>query len=128
DGMVGDPLPSDASAALTPTLDRKRVASQSKGGVFVDTAPRRAQRSQDLPLFEPPQPRLRSGASAEGGGIAVTLEGIDEPASLRWESDGVVEGEGMEVCWFPESESDQLRVAVRTQGGVAIVTLRARYT
>jgi hypothetical protein len=46
--------------------------------------------------------------------------------STRWEADGEVSGEGREVMWRPASRSDQLRLAVRTDDGVAVVSLRAR--
>jgi hypothetical protein len=37
-----------------------------------------------------------------------------------------VEGSGPEVLWAPADADDQIRVAVRTRGGVAIAALRAR--
>ena len=80
-------------------------------------------RSMDLPLFDPP--RVRLDARVAGDAVEVRLEGAPESASLRWQSEGRVEGEGRSVRWVPESESDQLRVAVRTRGGVAVTSVRA---
>ena len=46
------------------------------------------------------------------------------PMTLRWESEGRIEGSGPEVTWHPDSEEDQIRVAVRTPGGVSIAAMR----
>jgi hypothetical protein len=59
--------------------------------------------------------------------VRVRLCGEEQNMSLRWESNGEVEGEGREVTWRPASRDDQLRVAVRTPGGVAVTSLRARH-
>ena len=56
---------------------------------------------------------------------AVARSGFAAPRT-RWEADGDVDGEGREVTWRPASASDQLRLAVRSAGGVAVVALRAR--
>jgi anaerobic magnesium-protoporphyrin IX monomethyl ester cyclase len=88
-----------------------------------DTSPRRTARSSDLPLFYPPAVSLQ--ACVEADGVRVHLECDACAAGLRWESDGRIEGEGRDVLWYPASDEDQIRVAVRTAGGVAISTLRA---
>ena len=47
--------------------------------------------------------------------------------SVRWEADGIVDGDGREVRWTPEDAGDSaLRAAVRSRGGIAVVSLRAR--
>jgi len=106
-----DPVPPDASEAAL-GLDR-----------FHDTSPRRAVRSNDLPLFHAPQVKLE--AARDGAQVAVTLRGLGRGMSTRWQSDGEIEGDGARVVWTPCSPDDQLRVAVRSKGGVAVVSLRA---
>ena len=55
------------------------------------------------------------------------IEKISGPAAVttRWQCEGRVEGEGREVLWVPESTSDHLTCAVRSDGGIAVVSLRA---
>jgi len=55
----------------------------------------------------------------------VHLLGGPERISLRWEGDGVIDGDGRDVRWTPSTPMDQIRVAVRSDGGVAIVALMA---
>ena len=90
---------------------------------FHDTSPKRAVRSADLPLYHPPQVKIE--AQREGEQLIVTLCGYRTGMTTRWESDGQVSGEGGQVRWTPGSEQDQLRVAVRSKGGIAVVSLRA---
>jgi len=78
-----------------------------------------------LPLWDPPGILLQS--RADGDAVRVRMCGGEKNMSLRWESNGQVEGEGREVTWRPASHDDQLRVAVRTRGGVAVTALRARH-
>jgi hypothetical protein len=92
---------------------------------WANTSPRRAVRTRDLPLWDPPGIRLQSRAN--GDAVRVRLCSEPQSMSLRWESTGDIEGEGREVTWRPASPDDQLRVAVRTEGGVAITALRARH-
>ncbi|MCZ7685872.1 MAG: hypothetical protein M5U28_46785 [Sandaracinaceae bacterium] len=80
-------------------------------------------RTTDLPLFDPPRPRLR--ARWAGDAIEVDLEGVPEHVSLRWVADGPILAMGTKVRWAPSSSADQLRVAVRSEGGVAITSIRA---
>jgi radical SAM superfamily enzyme YgiQ (UPF0313 family) len=114
DVQVSDPPPPDAG------LD-------AKGAMLIDhwrdTAPRRAVRSTDLPLFDPPAIALV--ARRDGERVVVTIEGGPEALTSRWQSEGRVEGAGREVVWTPCSPDDQIRVAVRSRGGVAVVALRA---
>jgi hypothetical protein len=78
----------------------------------------------DLPLFEPP--RVALVGKREGDEVKVTLSGVRGEVTTRWEADGDVIGKGTEITWRPRSESERLRVAVRSRGGVAVLTLRAK--
>jgi radical SAM superfamily enzyme YgiQ (UPF0313 family) len=111
DGASGPGVPAAAGHAL---IDQWR-----------DTTVRGASRSTDMPLHEPPSISLE--ARREGERVVVRLVGGEEPMSVRWEGalEGAVDQE-REVVWTPSSPSDQLRVAVRTRGGVAITSVRAR--
>ena len=129
-GFVVDPPPPDPMARLEEAEDdaafladgapkkRLRMIDQWR-----DSSPQRAIRTHDLPLDDPPAPELR--AEREGESIRVSIVGVSGAFSTRWESDGVRFGAGREILWTPTSEQDQLRVAVRSRGGVAVVTLRA---
>jgi len=108
-----DPLPADASAANDPLIDQWR-----------DTAPRRAARGADLPLSEPPVVRL--AARRSGQVVQVELAGGPQTISTRWEGDGRLDAEGRHARWRPRTDDDQVRVAVRSRHGVAVVALRAR--
>jgi len=88
-----------------------------------DTTPRAVERTDDLPLSSPPDVTLE--AVREGDAVRLTLRGAPSSIGTRWRSRGVIEGDGNEVLWRPSSRDDALRVAVRTTGGVAIVSLRA---
>ncbi len=130
-GFVVDPAPIDGGmASLEEAADdaafaengalkkRLRLIDQWR-----DSSPRDGIRTRDLPLDDPPAPVL--AAQREGELVRVTIRGVSVPFSTRWECDGKVHGDGPEVTWTPRSEHDQLRVAVRSRGGVAVVTLRA---
>ncbi|MEZ4339739.1 MAG: hypothetical protein R3B82_24225 [Sandaracinaceae bacterium] len=133
-GMVVDPPPSppDASAALMLEEAEDDAAFTEDGassGAFAsptsgrDSAPQNTLRTDDLPLTDPPSPRLVARREEER--VLVRIDGVRDAFSTRWESDGAVEGDGPEVAWTPASDVDHIRVAVRTRGGVAVVTLRA---
>jgi hypothetical protein len=126
DGMVGDPLPLDAGADLSATDAASNPPEDALARVdrWQDTSPRHVVRSKDLPLFDPPAVKL--AAEREGEGIRVCLAGGPRAVSLRWQSRGEIEGEGREVLWKPESAGDQISVGVRSRGGVAIVSLKAK--
>jgi anaerobic magnesium-protoporphyrin IX monomethyl ester cyclase len=134
DGMVVDPAP-DMVVDPPPPPDMQGPqdagAPQARRGgeqpldSWHDSGPRRVRRSPDLPLYDPPLPVLE--AERRGESVVVRLCcGGGRPVNTRWEGDGRIEGEGMEVRWVPECDDDQIRVAVRSTGGVAVVTLRAR--
>ena len=119
-----DPLPADAGYdnwADPPPPDYPMQSMPSDQ--WQDTSPKRSVRTQDLPLYEPPQISLRS--VREGDRVRVKLEGGPESISLRWQSEGQVEGDDREVLWTPAHAEDQLRVAVRSKGGASVVSVRA---
>ncbi|MCC7539972.1 MAG: cobalamin-dependent protein [Deltaproteobacteria bacterium] len=130
-----DPPPPDAGMPPPDPLPPPMDASSSAGALrrlplidqWRDTTTRQAVRTTDLPLFDPPVLRIETERRKDGR-IVASVRGVSATtASLRWESDGVVEpiGEGDAVVWEPASESDQLRVAARTAGGIAVVAKRA---
>ena len=124
DFLVADPLPPDAGMGPGGSLDPPSVEPERPIDQWRDTAPRRAARDPKLPLYAPPEVRL--SASTDGERLRVALIGGPVAVSTRWESDGVIEGEGRAVVWTPAADDDQLRVAVRSRGGVAVVAVRAR--
>jgi hypothetical protein len=89
-----------------------------------DTRPQYLTRSDDLPLFDPPQVSLASRAT--GNAVEVTVCGGYPSMTLRWESEGKVQGAGRDVVWYPASPDDALRLAARGPGGVVFTLLRAR--
>jgi len=109
---VVDPLPSPKSAKLV-VIDQWR-----------DTSAPGARRSTDMPFHRPPSISL--DARRDGGRVIVRLVGGDDAMSIRWEGAEGPSDEQREVTWMPSSPFDQLRVAVRTEGGVAITSVRAR--
>jgi len=119
DVPIADPPPPDASmSALSPDGEhRLSVIDQWR-----DSSPRRAARSDDLPLFDPPDVRLTCEPVADG--LKVSIVGGPEAIGTRWETEGEVLGDGAVVTWVPAHEDDQLRVAVRTNSGVSVVSVR----
>lgn len=113
DGMA-DPAPYDSA------IDPKLIIQEH----WRDTSPRRAARTGDLPLNDPPE--LKLAARRFDGAIEVVVGDSVEPRSLKVECDGQLVVDGARVSWVPSSDDDQLRVAVRTRGGVAVATVRAR--
>lgn len=121
---VVDPPPPDHAfntppAASGPGIDQWR-----------DTSPKRAERTADLPLWAPPELRLETRRLLTGG-VEVRVLGTTSAASLRWEARGEVAAlgdDGLAVRWRPDETSglaaDQLRVAIRTRGGVAVLATR----
>ena len=121
-GFVVDPAPIDAGVSMRDddAHPRRRLDMIDQ---WRDSSPRRATRSDDLPLFDPPNVRLV--AAREGDAFRVRLEGGPDAVGLRWEADGAIAGDGREVTWSPVEDGDRIRVAVRAKGGVAVVSLRA---
>jgi hypothetical protein len=89
---------------------------------WADTSPVRMKRSQDLPLCLCPE--LRLAGAWQDGKVLAQVSGVPGAFSVRWQAQGQVEGDGAEVAWTPSSNEDQLDVAVRTQDGIAITSLR----
>jgi hypothetical protein len=117
DATVVDPLPTDGGVGLLD--DETRPTDHWR-----DTAPRRAVRSDDLPFHDPPDVRL--SAVREGDAVRVTIVGGPAAIGTRWQADGAVDGDEREVLWTPADDGDLLSVAVRTRGGVSVVSLRSR--
>jgi hypothetical protein len=122
DNMVVDMLPPDAGAQLQPESDA--AALDTVASHWRDTSPRRVVRSNDLPLFDPPVPQL--SATRDAHGVRVILAGAPVTASLRWQCEGNIDGEGNEVLWRPASDDDQISIGVRTRGGIAVLSLRLK--
>lgn len=123
DGMVGDQLPPDDGGMMVdPAPLDGGWSSREPAGQWRDSATY-ALRSTDLPLFDPPAPKL--SVDREGDVIRARLIGVAAAATVRWEAEGAIEGEGLEVRWSPVSTTDALRAAVRTAGGIAVVSVRA---
>ncbi len=128
--MPMDPPPPSTSS-LDPSAASAVLASAATPGQSLklidqwrDTTTRLAGRTDDLALANPPWITLRT--QREGDLVRVTVVGGPQSVSLRWETDGEVDGAGREVWWKPASASDQLRVAVRSGTGVAVTSVRAR--
>lgn len=108
----------DAYLASGAVKRRLRLVDQWR-----DSAPRGTVRTRDLPLAGPPTPELH--AERDGELVRVSILGVREAFGTRWEAEGAIVGDGGAVTWRPASREDQIAVAVRTHGGVAVVTLRA---
>lgn len=124
DSMVADPPPDDGGMSLNDTEvapgGRLKLIDQ-----WVDTSARRAVRTKDLPLFDPPEVEI--AATLKDGVIEAKLVGVPDGASTRWEAQGPVDSSGQVAHWTPaEGVDDALCVAVRTRGGVGVATLRAK--
>ncbi len=120
--MVVDPAPIDGGMTSLDEPARKRLELIDQ---WRDSAPRRAVRGHELPLFDPPAVAVRM-TPADDGAVRVALVGQPAACTTRWEADGSVVGEGTEVLWTPASPVDRLRVAVRSKGGIAVVSVRAK--
>lgn len=120
--MPMDPLPAPMRKPVGSTADQRLPLLVDQ---WRDTTPGNVERSDDLPLASPPEISLET--SRDGEIVRVILRGASvDVAGVRWQADGSIEGEGTDVRWRPSSGDDALRVAVRTRGGVAIASVRAR--
>jgi radical SAM superfamily enzyme YgiQ (UPF0313 family) len=132
-GMVVDPLPPDAGMGGMSAVEVESGARFASVGreprklrlidQWFDTSPKATVRTVDLPLFDPPRPKL--SARHEGDEVVVSIDGLTALVSTRWEADGDVLGEGLCVRWRPAGPSDRVRVAIRSRGGVAVLSLKA---
>ena len=130
-GMVVDPPPPDGGGGMAALLDiprdspvenlpgrrRLRLVDQ-----WFDTSPKKAYRTVDLALYDPPRATLSS--KRDGDWVEVVLE-TAALVSTRWEGEGEIVGDGKRVRWRPSEPNDRLRVAVRSRGGVAVISMRA---
>ncbi len=137
DHVVVDPPPPDAGFADVPVMVdplppdsgvRDALRSPSRRPLplvdqWRDTTPRRSRRDETVALWAPPDAALR--IERDEGVVRVRVDTAGAAATTRWEGDGRIVGDGFEVCWEPGGAEDQLRVAVRTRGGVAVLALRA---
>ena len=124
-GKDGPPMTLDPPVLPSVALKFPDEAAGSNAAArehWTDTQPTRLKRSTELPLCLCPEIRL-SGRWQDGKVVAM-VEGVTGSFSVRWQSQGQVEGEGAEVAWTPSSDEDQLDVAVRTHDGVAVTLLR----
>ncbi len=117
---IVDPPPPDAGRRDAMRLPRKGLPLIDQ---WRDTAPRRSLRDTAVALHAPPDASLST--SREDDRVTVRVEGIVGAASARWEGDGLIEGDGLSARWTPVDPDDQLRVALRIRGGVAVLALRA---
>jgi hypothetical protein len=124
DSMIVDPLVPDSGrdssgdARLELMRDRSEPTDHWR-----DTSPKRAVRSDDLPMYDPPD--IRIAARREGRAIIARVEGGPSTIGTKWEAEGSIDGDGREVRWTPSDDRDTLRVAVRARGGFAVVSVRA---
>jgi radical SAM superfamily enzyme YgiQ (UPF0313 family) len=126
-GMIVDPPPPDGGmgALEVDTPDRRLAAEAVRLRLvdqWTDSSTTAVARTDDLPLFDPPRPRLT--ARHDGARVRVRIGGAPAAVSTRWEADGALDGDGLEVHWQPAGPHDRVRVAIRSRGGVAVLSLR----
>ncbi|MBN1610083.1 MAG: B12-binding domain-containing radical SAM protein [Polyangiaceae bacterium] len=115
--------PTSAAAASAAKQASMWGRADATRGQWQDTAPRRVHRSRDLPLYDVPDISLEG--RRQGDGWEVSLCGGEPQMTVRWISaEGHVQGADRTALWCPASADDQLTVAVRTSGGVAVATYR----
>lgn len=119
-GMPPDAGPDDGASPQA----RNESPPAEAVGSWRASGPRRSRRSPDLPLFDPPAVSLHG--VRDGDVIHLRLDCPVRAISTRWEGDGEVDGDGREARWVPGNDTDQVRVGVRSAGGVVVATLRAR--
>jgi anaerobic magnesium-protoporphyrin IX monomethyl ester cyclase len=127
--VAGPKAGNDAALACTVDPAPPQCATTTSHGQAVvenwrDSSPRRFQRSTDVALFDPPDIRLQ--ANTEARRVCVEVQSNEQNLTYRWESEGLIDGNGGRVYWTPANEDDALCVAARGHGGVAVATLRAR--
>ncbi|MFO0757951.1 MAG: radical SAM protein [Byssovorax sp.] len=129
-GMVVDPPPPDGGMGALEIPDHPSATDPGREprklrliDQWFDTSPKTTVRTVDLPLFDPP--RMKLASRKEGDAVIVSLLGAVVPVTTRWEADGVIEGAGLSVRWSPQGPKDRLRVAIRSRGGVAVLSLPA---
>lgn len=118
--MPVDPPPPDAGRRDALNLPRRALPLIDQ---WRETTPKRSRRDAVVALYAPPDASL--AVTRGEGHVRVSVDTGGEPASARWEGDGAITEEGVVARWAPAGPEDQLRVAVRTRGGVAVLALRA---
>lgn len=135
-GMVVDPPPPDGGGGMGMNDDAYGIPQEDRSGApdkperrrlrlmdqWFDTSPKKASRTVDLPLYDPPRAALVG--RRQGDVVQVVLE-TAALVSTKWEADGEIVGDGKTVHWKPSDPKDRIRVAVRSRGGVAVVSMRA---
>jgi hypothetical protein len=119
---VVDPPPPPRSA-MSRASDQPSVATAEPTEHWRNTQATRLPRSQDLPLWDPPELALR--AEIEDGSVAIALCTSDPCIATRWQGEGLIDPNETGARWQPTSRDDQITVCVRSEGGVAFATLRA---
>ncbi|WP_428266406.1 B12-binding domain-containing radical SAM protein [Haliangium sp.] len=124
DGDQGDEL-----GQVTPTGDQAGVSAAPVKLTLIDqwtdTSPKRAMRTGDLPLHQPP--RVTLAVERESGRILVRLRGADAVTAAEWSADGTIDvaDDGHAATWTPRDDGDRLSVAVRAPGGVTVLAMGA---
>ncbi len=135
DAIVVDPLPADsgrdAGIENVPVVDPppadagvEDVVDNSPVDTLRHTAVQRTTRTMDLPLHGPPTVRLMT--RREDGVVRATAQVDAAQVSLRWQARGAVDGDTDTVKWLPADEHDRLVVIVRSAGGLALASVRAK--
>jgi len=106
------------SRTSQPRLSQPRLIDQ-----WTDTSPRRAMRTDDLPLHQPPAVSLVITRTPQC--IRLRIHGIGPDMSAEWSGDGAIEVQAGEAIWTPGDPSDRLSVAVRGSGGVTMLSAEA---
>jgi hypothetical protein len=120
-----DPEPLDHPGSLGVPDAEREIKRLKLIDQWFDTSPKATARSVDLPLYDPPRPKLVG--RREGERVRVRIEGV-RGFSTRWEADGKItrdDGDGGEIRWEPAGPSDRVRVAIRTRGGVSVLSMRS---
>ncbi|MCK6545547.1 B12-binding domain-containing radical SAM protein [Myxococcota bacterium] len=122
---IVDPAPEDASVRDAMGLLDRSAAPTRLAVIdrWTDSAPRRASRSRELALWDPPELVLE--ATRDGATIVVDVK-TSALVSLKAEARGGIDGDGPTYRWTPADADDRLRVAARSRGGVAIASLGAK--
>ena len=114
-------LMAGAGSGLADEAPRRRLELIDR---WRETSPRRSVRSPTLALSAPPEASLAARADDDGA-VRVEVVGVGAGLSARWEGDGEIVADGAVARWRPTGAGDQIRVALRTHHGVAVLALRA---
>jgi len=119
-----DPLPPDTGVGDTKS-DAMFGRLERPIDQWQDTTPKRSQRTRDLALWDAPQVTL--SAKRVGDQVVAQVCGGPPTVGTRWQAEGSVDTlDGRTITWTPSSADDRLAVAVRSEGGITVLALRAR--